>query len=234
MSEVQALLRHYAEVRNRLRYPLNAVPDTGINLRRNRTPPPEPEKPQQPKPKTALKPSEQSQIETYKTSFCRKDVTFKSILKLVAAEFGLEYHQIMCRRRTVRIVFPRQIAFYIANKNIHQSLASMARYMGMDHTSILHGRNKVRRLVAIDHLLCGQIAAIEGKLFENYPGLTNPAICEQTMASEPGPCSQIQPVFSVDNSGGPTLHGPKERSNQDVEGELHCSSTGSVILSEAP
>lgn len=225
MSEVQALLRHYAEVRNRLRYPTNAVPDAGINLRRNRLPPPEPKTQPPSKSKPELKPSQQAQIETYRTSFCRKDITFRSILRLVAAEFGIEYSHIVCRRRTVKIVIPRQIAFYIANKHIHQSLASMARYMGMDHTSILHGRNKIRRLVAIDRHIFDRIESIEAKLFENYPGLAVPAVNECPVEIEPGPGSSIQEISYVENSGGSTSDDPKEGSNQDVAGEVHSPTT---------
>lgn len=225
MSEVQALLRHYAEVRNRLRCPPNAVPDTGINLRRDIPPPPEPEPIGLPEDRIELTPTQQRRIEKYRTSFCRKDVTFRNILKLAAAEFGVEYHLVLTRSRVAKVVLPRQVAFYLASKHLQQSLSSMGKHLGLDHTSVLHGRNKVKLLVAKNPSFRDQIKAIEAKLLETYPGLAVPAVNECSVEVESGPCSQVGEIYPVDNSIPATPDGPKAGSYQDVEGQVHSPTT---------
>lgn len=225
MSEVQALLRHYAEVRNRLRRPPNAVPDTGINLRRDNSPPPEPEPLELPERNIELTPLQKRRVETYRTSFCRKDITFRNILKFVAAEFGVEHRRVLERSRNAKVVLPRQISFYLADKYLQQSLSSMGKCMELDHTSVLHGRNKIKRLVASDGTFRDRIKAIEAKLVENYPGLAVPAINECPVEIEPGTGSQVGEIFPVDISGGTAFFDPEEGSHQDVGGSVHSPTT---------
>lgn len=225
MSEVQAMLRHYAEVRNRLRFPPNAVPDTGINLRRKKEQMPALALPEIPTSKEPLTEAQQSRVDTFRTSFCRKDVTFRNILRFVAAEFGIEYHLVISRTRTVPVVLPRQVAFYLSNKHLKQSLASMGRNMGLDHTSVLHGRDKIRRLVATNPEFRAQIEAIEVKLLENFPRLALPAEYECPVEIESGEGPQIQEVYGVGEAGGSTFRDAEAGAHQDVEWSVRDATT---------
>ena len=225
MSEAQALLRHYAEVRNRLRRPPNAVPDTGINLRRDKSPPPEPEPLELPEGDIELTPLQKRRVETYRTSFCRKDITFKTILRFAAAEFGVEYRLVLSRCRSAKIVLPRQVAFYLASKHLQQSLSSMGKSMELDHTSVLHGRNKIKLMMSTNLSFRDQIKAIEAKLLETYPGLAVPAINECPVEVEQGPRTSLPEIYSVENSCGAASDGSEKGVNQDVAREVHVPTT---------
>jgi len=155
----------------------------------------------------------------------------KSILKLVAAEFGIDYNKVITRGRSATIVLPRQIAFYLTDKHLKQSLSSMGWYMGMDHTSVLHGRNKIRQLIVVNPEFRAKIEAIEAKLLENYPRLAVPAINECPVEIEPGPCSQVRDLLEMDTSGGSAFSDPEEGANQDVAGTI-CPPT--TAIQEAP
>jgi hypothetical protein len=227
MSEVQALLRHYAEVRNRLRFPPNAVPDTGINLQRKKIPPPSLTILETPERKSGLTPRQQKRLDTYRESFRRKDITFKTILEFVAAEFDVEYRLVLSRRRTVKMVLPRQVAFYLANKHIHQSLSSMAQYLGRDHTTVLHGRNKIRLLIATNPDFSARIKAMEAKLLENYPGLAVSAVNECPVEIEPGEGPQVSEIFGLDCGSRSTFCDAETGSHQDVEGAF-CNATTAI------
>lgn len=225
MSEAQALLRHYAEVRNRLKRPPNAVPDTGINLQRKDKVDP----PSQQLCKTdstlLLTQVQLSRLETYRNSFCRTDIiTFRSVLRFVAEEFGLRYSEITARNRFKVVVIPRQIAIYIGNTLTGHSLAGMGRFLELDHTSVIHARDKVRNKMAKDQLFRGYIKSLEAKLLESLNRSADSAINEQSMAVEPGACTQVPEIFSVDKSCGPTPDDSEEGSHQDVVWEL-CGPT---------
>lgn len=235
MSEVQELLRHYAEVRNRLKRPANAVPDTGINLRRNK-------QGGSPAPlsghidsKVQLTPDQLSRLETYRNSFCRHDVmTFKSILKFVADDFGLRYSYLISRTRIKPVIIPRQIAFYLGYTVGGHSLAGMARFMDMDHTTVIHGKNQVKAKVASDPEFQAKISDMGARLCANFNRSSHSALDQPALAVESGPGSSLSAIFPVDNSSGPTFNGPEERPNQDVAGELHCPTTDILEIPETP
>lgn len=232
MSVATDLMRHYAEVRNRLRFPPNAVPDTGINLRRSREQKPSKELPKPPVAEKTITPIQKKQIEAYKTSFCRTDVTFRKILSLTAEEFGLDYKHLIRKTRVKKVVIPRQIACYLANKYIDQSLASMGRFLGQDHTSIIHGKNQVTKMMAINHPFCVKIKAIEDKIFACITRHSDSAIYQPTVAGLKRSCSQVPAVFPVDNSDGSASSVSEAWNQQDVAGELCSPITAIFEVSE--
>ena len=156
MSEVQALLRHYQQVRQRLRYPPNAVPDTGINLRRGREPEQQTPEPEQ---STLLVIDYQKVV-----PFKRFALTLSSTLEFTAKEFNITNKDIRSRSRAQKFCLPRQIAIYLAAKNTDQSLVAMGRHLGRDHTTILHGKQKITRLRASDAVLDTKLKWYEQQL----------------------------------------------------------------------
>src|SRR5712671_5115907 len=145
MNNIRTIMENYKEVRNRLRRPPNAVPDTGINLRRApETAPPAPLIVLEPPPKP-VEPNHPPFI-----PFRRTDLTFSSMLQFAAKEFNISGKDIRSRQRRQEISLPRQIAIYLAAKNHLQSLAGMGRYLKMDHTTMIHAKQKITALMASD------------------------------------------------------------------------------------
>lgn len=69
----------------------------------------------------------------------------------------------------------RHVAMYLATQMTGKSLADIGRYMGdRDHTTVIHGVNKIRRLVATDELVARQIEEIR-KLVSSEPSVGSTA-----------------------------------------------------------
>lgn len=158
-SNAKSLMEHYREVRARLRTPPNAVPDTGIDLMRGRRPEPPLE-------------IDFSNIVPFK----RRDLTFSGSLEFTATEFGITPEQIRQHSRCKLVALPRQIAIYLTAKNTKQSLMSMGRYLGMDHTTILHARSKVGKMVERSPLCAAYIMSLEERLLAAFNRANVPAI----------------------------------------------------------
>src|SRR5271155_3319462 len=165
MSKTNDLLQHYREVRLRLRYPPNAVPDTGINLRRAREPvallpPPEPTLP-------SAESIPASSFREYQP-FVSTSLTFSSTIAISAAEFGLTAKDLHKKCRTRAICFPRQVAIYIAAKQGRWAASWMAHRLDLDHSTVLHAQRKIATLVETNAALRERIANIEAEIATRY------------------------------------------------------------------
>ena len=168
MIEARTLAEHYRKIRERLRNPPNAVPDTGINLRKSKS---EPQIESTPAIAQDSHPTDDSP--SY-VPFRRPDLTFCSTLEFAAREYGLSFHEIRSHSREYRLSRPRQIAIYLAARHSKQTGTAMARYLGMDHTTIKNAISRIPRLMVKDDILRRHVATIEEKLLAAYPGITVP------------------------------------------------------------
>lgn len=74
-----------------------------------------------------------------------KNVNIEYIQKVVAEHFRLKLHDLKTRRRSKNVVYPRQIAMFLAREMTSFSLPELGDYFGgKDHTTILHACNKIR------------------------------------------------------------------------------------------
>lgn len=194
MTDIRIIMENYKEVRTRLRQSPHALPDAGIDLRGRKKPtvPLFPERiiafaePTIPKPKPVYKP------------FRRTDLTFSSTLRFTAYEFHLTDAAIRSRSRIQSISLPRQVAVYLASKNNLQSLAGMGRYLHMDHTTMIHAKQKITALMASDATLRDRILALEARILAAFSRITVPAIRQPHLGSEEAEghatVGQISPV----------------------------------------
>jgi hypothetical protein len=178
MSEIRAMMERYKQVRERLRNPPNAVPDTGINLRPQKTestaPPPKPAPPTRPV----------AHFANWVPLLKRTDLTFSSSLEFTAIEFGISFQDIRCSFRKQKFFIPRCIAIYLTNKITNQSLMSMARYLGVDHTTTLHARNTVQKLVENGDIICRRITLIEERLLANFDRTSVSTFCQPRLGRQ--------------------------------------------------
>jgi hypothetical protein len=70
-----------------------------------------------------------------------------TIQKAVAAHFKVKVADLISKRRTADIILPRQIGYYLCKELTPHSLPQIGRrFGGRDHTSALHGIQKIKRL----------------------------------------------------------------------------------------
>jgi chromosomal replication initiator protein len=88
----------------------------------------------------------QQVLKNFIDSQARK-VTIESIQKAVAEQFGLRLVEIKAKNNSRSIVYPRQIAMYLAKQLTDASLPEIGRqFGGKHHTTVLHSVDKIERL----------------------------------------------------------------------------------------
>ncbi len=91
-------------------------------------------------------PYTQQVLKNFIDSQARK-VTIESIQKAVAEQFGLRLVEIKAKNNSRSIVYPRQIAMYLAKHLTEASLPEIGRqFGGKHHTTVLHSVEKIEEL----------------------------------------------------------------------------------------
>ena len=80
-----------------------------------------------------------------------KKITIDSIQKQVAEQFGLRLAEIKAKNNSRAIVYPRQIAIYLAKHMTEASLPEIGRqFGGKHHTTVLHSIDKIEEVRKTD------------------------------------------------------------------------------------
>ena len=78
----------------------------------------------------------------------RRAASLEDITRVVTSYFGVKVSDVLGKRRTKLVTYPRQISMYIARKLTPHSLQEIGGYFGgRDHTTVLHAINKIGGLV---------------------------------------------------------------------------------------
>ena len=73
-------------------------------------------------------------------------VSIDGIIRLVADHFGVPVRDLMGKRRTKSIAFPRQVCMFLARKLTSHSLEEIGGYFGgRDHTTVMYAYDKIRK-----------------------------------------------------------------------------------------
>jgi chromosomal replication initiator protein len=79
------------------------------------------------------------------------NVTIDNILRVVSEYFKISYVDIKGKKRTKNVVFPRQIAMYIAREITEYSTTELGfEFGGRDHTTVMHACQKVDERLKLD------------------------------------------------------------------------------------
>ncbi len=96
----------------------------------------------------------------------RAKTTPTGVVDAVAAYYGVALKDIKGRARTKEIVLPRQVAMYLVREETGASLVDIGRELGdRDHTTVMHGIEKIERELTTDTTLRSQLMAIREALF---------------------------------------------------------------------
>lgn len=95
----------------------------------------------------------------------KKQITSGLIVEVVAEHFGITPEDIMSKRRNTEYVLPRQICMYLCRKYTDYSLQSIGKAVGKkDHTTVIHGIEKITEDIEKNDELKGKIDIIIKKL----------------------------------------------------------------------
>jgi len=74
-------------------------------------------------------------------------VTSKKIIQVVARYFDIQPADILGRKRTKELVYPRQVSMYLIRELLHHSYPQIGEELGgKDHTTVMHSVDKIENL----------------------------------------------------------------------------------------
>ncbi|HHU91874.1 MAG TPA: chromosomal replication initiator protein DnaA [Halanaerobiaceae bacterium] len=80
-----------------------------------------------------------------------RKVDVNLIQKIVSEYYNLDIDDMISKKRTQNIAFPRQIAMYLAREMTDLSLPQIGEeFGGRDHTTVIHAHNKIQELYDMD------------------------------------------------------------------------------------
>jgi len=81
----------------------------------------------------------------------RREITPELIIEIVSEHFNIRPEDILSQKRNADIVYPRQIAMYLCRQMTTSTMQSLGKSFGnRDHTTILHGIEKISKKVLTD------------------------------------------------------------------------------------
>lgn len=173
---IEAEFRQRAkEIRQRLLYPPNPVPDPGIDLKRGTRIPqesaledktPEVVQAEQPQPNGAYG----AKVEVIEYPVSRKPaLAFNHILQLVSKNTDISIENIQGPIRRTNLVTARRMIAHLAHKLLpERSISSIGRALKKDHSSVLHGLREFPITLAADEMLSLRINILEEILRAHY------------------------------------------------------------------
>lgn len=94
-----------------------------------------------------------------------KEITPSLIINVVAEHFGVKPDDITSKKRNSEFVQPRQVIMYLCREMTDTSLINIAKLLGKkDHTTILHGCNKIMTEMNSNEELYNKIEIIKKKI----------------------------------------------------------------------
>ena len=95
----------------------------------------------------------------------QREVTPDLIIQVVSDHFGLTPLDISSQKRNKEIVYPRQIVMYLCRDMTATPLQTIGRYLGgRDHTTIIHGAEKIAGDIKKDDTLKNTIEILKKKI----------------------------------------------------------------------
>ncbi|MHC4971092.1 MAG: chromosomal replication initiator protein DnaA [Planctomycetota bacterium] len=92
-------------------------------------------------------------------------VSIDGIIRTVAEYYGVPVRDLMGKRRTKSIAYPRQICMFLARRLTSHSLEEIGGYFGgRDHTTVMYAYDKIRREVEADGDLSRTLELLKSKI----------------------------------------------------------------------
>ena len=96
---------------------------------------------------------------------CQKEVTPQLIMDVVAEHYNISVSDIISKKKNKEIANPRQICMYLSRKYTEYSIQNIGKIMGnRDHTTVIHGHDKIGKMLETDENLKSNLDIIIKKL----------------------------------------------------------------------
>ena len=90
-----------------------------------------------------------------------KKITIECIQKEVCKHYGLSLSELLSKKRNKQLVYPRQIAMFLCRKMTDASFPLIGdQFGGRDHTTVMHGVEKIEKEAAADQVLLATLEKI--------------------------------------------------------------------------
>lgn len=92
-------------------------------------------------------------------------IDHKKILDTICAFFNLNLKDLTGPKRQKELVLPRHMAMYILSEELNMTVEKIGQLLGgRDHTTVMHGRDKIKRLISSDREVQKLLIEIKHKL----------------------------------------------------------------------
>ncbi len=96
--------------------------------------------------------------------------TLETILEVASQYFGVSIAELTGRGRSARLALQRQIVMYLMREETGASLPQIGTILGgRDHTTVMHGCEKVASEISVDRELARQVNELRNHLYEPVP-----------------------------------------------------------------
>ncbi len=100
----------------------------------------------------------------------RDSLTLDQIIEAVAEFYGLNQQELESARRTKHLALARQVAMYLCREETESSLIQIGAALGhRDHSTIMHGHDKIALRIEEDDQLRRDVVAIKTGLYHDHP-----------------------------------------------------------------
>jgi len=135
-------------------------------------------------------------------------ITISMIQEIVCDHYGITHNDLVCKRRTMNIMLPRQIAMYLCKALTPHSLPKIsARFGGRDHTTALSNVRKIERLIAVDPELARTIEVLTREIKGDDHACVPPSEDRRSESVADG-CKAAQPSPRRNGIDPAGLNGP--------------------------
>ena len=94
-----------------------------------------------------------------------KVITIQTIQELVSDKYHIKLDDMLAKKRTQSIAFPRQIAMYLSREMTDSSLPKIGgEFGGRDHTTVIHAHEKISKMIENDPVFSKDIDEIMEEL----------------------------------------------------------------------
>jgi chromosomal replication initiator protein len=91
-------------------------------------------------------------------------ITVERIQEVVSAHFKVPLQLMLSNKRSKEVAMARQVAMYLSRELTKSSLPDLGKQFHKDHTTVIHGCDKIKRLMESDGLFKSEIDQLVGRL----------------------------------------------------------------------
>lgn len=93
------------------------------------------------------------------------NISIEEIIKTVADHFKVSTKDLLSRKKTKNIVFPRQVGMYLARTITEGSYPEIgAKFGGKDHATVMHACKKILKDISLDRKLASMVENLKEKI----------------------------------------------------------------------